>query len=89
MKVIFTAYFSTLFAINFAMFAPQGMGDGLQGFTNFLLFSFFTEKFQTTLKQVFLACRRIEEPTSEASQSTVVTASQETTNNENTHLLRC
>lgn len=70
-----------------ALLYLQGMGDGLQGFTNFLLFSFFTEKFQTTFKQAFLACRRIQGPTSEASQSTVVTASQDRNVNENTYLL--
>lgn len=71
------------------MFAPQGMGDSIQGFANFLLFSFFTETVQTTLKRAFLACRRKQEPTSEASQSIVVTVSQEAIVNENTHLLRC
>lgn len=70
-----------------ALLYLQGMGDGLQGFTNFLLFSFFTEKFQTTLKQAFLACRRIQGPTSEASQSIVVTASEDRNVNENTYLL--
>lgn len=70
-----------------ALLYLQGMGDGLQGFTNFLLFSFFTEKFQTTLKQAFLACHRIQGPTSEASQSIVVTASEDRNVNENTYLL--
>lgn len=70
-----------------ALLYLQGMGDGLQGFTNFLLFSFFTEKFQTTLKQAFLACRRIQGPTSEESQSIVVTASEDRNVNENTYLL--
>ena len=45
------------------MFILQGIGDNIQGFTNFLLFCVFTEKFQTHLKvcarNLVVKCRGI------------------------------
>ncbi|XP_068698554.1 G-protein coupled receptor 157-like [Montipora foliosa] len=68
-----------------ALLYLQGMGDSSQGFANFLLFCFFTERFQAHLSQathnLFSRCRK-QESVSETSQSTEATHSQKTVVNE-------
>lgn len=74
-----------------ALLYLQGIGDNLQGFANFLLFCFFTEKFQAHLRlaahNLGLCKKQKSQGPTSVTESTNVTQSQETVVNERSRLL--